>query len=69
MILFVTFVFAYLLDVDEVIAVLCKVGSDGPGVCRLVAGDLVILEDLGETSDVHREDGEVAGCRLSRGDA
>lgn len=62
-----TAVVSYLLDVDDVVVVLGEVRTDGLGVGGLVTRDVVGLDDLGEASDVHGEDAEVA-ARLGEGE-
>jgi len=53
----------YLLDVDDVVVVLGKLGSDGRGVGGLVARHVVAVEDGGQAGHVHGQDAERArGC-------
>lgn len=50
----------YLLHIDDIIAVLGKVGADEQRVGRLVTRDVIAVQDGRETCDIHAQDGQVA---------
>lgn len=51
----------YLLDVDNVVAVLSEPLADHFGVLGLVAWDIIAVDDFGKAGDVEGEDVECAG--------
>lgn len=51
----------YLLDMDNVVAVLSEPLADHFGVLGLVAWDIIAVDDFGEAGDVEGEDVEGAG--------